>query len=156
MQSPENHLAVASPVGDLTIWESGGHIVRVAWQSSQSTTTEIPVLKQASNQLAEYFSGDRRVFDLPMAPRGSIFQQEFYKALCAINHGETRTYGDLAGDLGVSAQAIGQACGANPKPILIPCHRVLGAANLGGFYGSGGIEAKVELLKLEGAGSLLI
>ena len=107
-------------------------------------------------QLAAYFDGGLQKFDLPLAPRGSAFQHAFYQALCAIPYGETRKYGDLARDLGVSAQAIGQACGANPIPILIPCHRVLAANGLGGFSGAGGIEAKVALLKLEGAASLLI
>ncbi|MCB1350992.1 MAG: MGMT family protein, partial [Maritimibacter sp.] len=68
----------------------------------------------------------------------------------------TRTYGEIAADLGASAQAVGNACGANPIPILIPCHRVLGATGLGGYSGAGGIETKVALLRLEGAGGLLI
>ena len=62
----------------------------------------------------------------------------------------------MARELGASAQAIGQACGANPIPVIIPCHRVLGADGLGGFSGAGGVEAKVTLLKHEGAASLLI
>jgi len=87
---------------------------------------------------------------------GSAFQQRFYEALCAIPFGETRTYGDLAKELEAPAQAIGQACGGNPIAILIPCHRVLGADNLGGYSGIGGVETKVALLKLEGAAGLLI
>ena len=74
----------------------------------------------------------------------------------AIPHGETRTYGDLARALNAPAQAIGQACGANPIPILIPCHRILGAHSLGGFSAKGGVETKVWLLKHEGAASLLL
>jgi methylated-DNA-[protein]-cysteine S-methyltransferase len=108
------------------------------------------------NEIDEYFAGRLTKFTIPVAPNGTAFQQSFYDALCAIPYGETRTYGDLAGELKVSAQAIGQACGANPIAIIIPCHRVLGASNLGGFSGVGGVETKVELLKLEGAGSLLI
>jgi methylated-DNA-[protein]-cysteine S-methyltransferase len=76
--------------------------------------------------------------------------------MCAIPFGETRTYGDLAKDLGVPAQAIGQACGANPVPVIVPCHRILGASGLGGFSAPGGVETKVALLKHEGAASLLI
>ena len=76
--------------------------------------------------------------------------------MAAIPHGETRTYGDLARDLGAPAQAVGQACGANPVPILIPCHRVLGRNGLGGFSAPGGVETKVALLRLEGAAGLLI
>ncbi len=74
----------------------------------------------------------------------------------AIPFGETRTYGEIAAALGASAQAVGTACGANPIATLIPCHRVLGAASLGGYSGAGGIETKVALLRLEGAAGLLI
>jgi O-6-methylguanine DNA methyltransferase len=76
--------------------------------------------------------------------------------MSAIPYGETRRYGDLAREIGAPAQAIGQACGANPLPILIPCHRVLAAKGLGGFSAKGGVESKVFLLRLEGAASLLI
>ncbi len=76
--------------------------------------------------------------------------------MSAIPFGETRTYGELAQQLGVPAQAIGQACGGNPIPILIPCHRVLGANGLGGYSGDGGVETKVWLLRHERAAGLLI
>ncbi|MEP3346868.1 MAG: methylated-DNA--[protein]-cysteine S-methyltransferase [Litoreibacter sp.] len=135
--------------------ERDSAIVELEWNDSGDVITS-GMLGDAVAQLLEYFEGRRQTFDLPLQPRGSDFQQKFYAALCAIPFGETRTYGDLAADLGVSAQAIGQACGANPIAILIPCHRVLGATGLGGFSGAGGVEAKVELLKLEGAASLLI
>lgn len=115
-----------------------------------------PVAAALARQLLAYFAGDLQAFDLPLAPAGSAFQHRFYAALCAIPYGQTRTYGELAADLGVSAQAIGQACGANPIPILIPCHRVLGADGLGGYSGKGGVETKVSLLRLEGAAGLLI
>jgi len=144
-----------SPVGPLTVIERDGAIVELEWDRSGGLSPS-GVLSDAVAQLREYFAGSRQEFDLPLKPRGSEFQQRFYAALCAIPYGETRTYGDLAGELGVSAQAIGQACGANPIAILIPCHRVLGATGLGGFSGAGGVEAKVKLLKLEGAASLLI
>ena len=144
-----------SPVGPLTLIERDGAIVALDWDRSGAEVAT-GVLGDAVSQLKEYFAGDRQSFEVPLKPRGSEFQQKFYAALCAIPYGETRTYGDLASELGVSAQAIGQACGANPIAILIPCHRVLGAAGLGGFSGAGGVEAKIELLKLEGAASLLI
>nr|WP_281493251.1 methylated-DNA--[protein]-cysteine S-methyltransferase [Yoonia sp. F2084L] len=118
--------------------------------------TDGPLYQKMADELAAYFAGDLQQFETPVAPRGNAFQQRFYAALCAIPYGETRTYGDLAKELDVSAQAIGQACGANPIAILIPCHRVLAANGLGGYSGAGGIEAKVALLKLEGAAGLLI
>ena len=115
-----------------------------------------PVLDAALAQLSEYFAGQRRAFDLPLAPKVSDFQRRFGAVLCEIPYGDTRTYGDLAKEMGRPAQAIGQACGANPIAILIPCHRVLAADGLGGYSGAGGVEAKVTLLRLEGAASLLL
>ncbi|MGI3183712.1 methylated-DNA--[protein]-cysteine S-methyltransferase [Nioella aestuarii] len=146
---------VDSPVGRLTLTEKDGAITGLEWRD-EDATPDTDLMRQAARELAAYFAGNRTSFTLPLAPRGSEFQQQFYRALCAIPFGETRTYGDLAAELGVSAQAIGQACGANPIPILIPCHRVLSSTGLGGFSGAGGIETKVALLKLEGAASLLI
>ena len=150
------HMTMQSPVGYLTIWAEAEEIIRVEWARKTAAESSSEVLHEAAAQLERYFTCGLRQFDLPLAPRGSAFQQDFYAALCAIPYGRTREYGELARDLGVSAQAIGQACGANPIPIFIPCHRVLAATGLGGFSGGGGIEAKVELLKLEGAASLLI
>jgi methylated-DNA-[protein]-cysteine S-methyltransferase len=143
-----------TPVGPVSVVVSGGAVVRLEWAVLAGVPDTVAL--QAIAQLADYFAGKRQVFDLPLAPQGSDFQLKFGKALLAIPFGETRTYGDLAATLGVSAQSIGQACGANPIAILIPCHRVLGASNLGGFSGAGGVDAKVQLLRLEGAASLLI
>ena len=146
---------VDSPVGRLTLTETDGAITALEWRDEDAPPAW-DLLKRATGELAAYFAGDLRNFTLPLAPRGSEFQQGFYRALCAIPYGETRTYGDPAAELGVSAQAIGQACGANPIPILIPCHRVLSSTGLGGFSDAGGVETKVALLRLEGAASLLI
>lgn len=145
----------ASVVGPLGAEAVDGAVTRLLW-GQPGDLTEGPLFEQARAELQSYFAGELRAFSVPLAPRGSAFQLDFYAALCAIPYGETRTYGDLATDLGVSAQAIGQACGANPIAILIPCHRVLGATGLGGYSGAGGIEAKVALLRLEGAAGLLI
>lgn len=146
---------VESPVGRLALTESGGAITALDWQDAEAAPQSTLMIR-AAGELAAYFAGELTEFSLPLAPHGSAFQQAFYRALCAIPYGETRSYGDLALELGVSAQAIGQACGANPIPILIPCHRVLSSTGLGGFSGAGGVETKVALLKLEGAASLLI
>ncbi len=96
------------------------------------------------------------IFNLPLAPQVTSAQARFDAAMLAIPYGETRTYGQMAKALGISAQDAGQHCGANRIAILIPCHRVLGTANLGGYSGRGGIETKVALLRLEGAAGLLI
>ena len=145
----------SSPVGPLGADGADGAITALVWGRA-GTLTGGELFDQLSDELAAYFVGSTTDFTVPLAPRGSDFQLRFYQALCAIPYGETRTYGDLAKSLGVTAQAIGQACGSNPIPILIPCHRVLAANGLGGYSGAGGIEAKVALLRLEGAAGLLI
>lgn len=145
---------VHSPIGPLTVTERDGAITRLGWGSGGAEAS--PLLDEAARQLALYFEGRLTKFDLPLAPKVGPGQRRFLDALRAIRYGETRTYGDLARELGISAQAAGQACGANPIAIVIPCHRVLGAGNLGGFSAPGGVETKVALLKLEGAGSLLL
>ncbi|MDJ0626843.1 MAG: methylated-DNA--[protein]-cysteine S-methyltransferase [Rhodobacter sp.] len=151
-----NRLSLDSPLGPLTLLEKDGAVAQLDWGVSADDVPVPQALTRARDQLREYFDGQREAFDLPLAPRGNDFQRRFYAALIAIPFGRTRTYGELATDLGVSPQAIGQACGANPIPILIPCHRVLAADGLGGFSGKGGVETKVWLLKHEGAASLLI
>jgi methylated-DNA-[protein]-cysteine S-methyltransferase len=111
-------------------------------------------------QLQRYFADPACRFDLPLAPRGTAFQRRVWQAIAAIPTGSTRSYGEIAVDLGVPARAVGQACGDNPLPIVIPCHRVIGATGLGGFaHASRGftIEVKRWLLEHEGAlrGTLL-
>ncbi|MFN0116068.1 MAG: methylated-DNA--[protein]-cysteine S-methyltransferase [Paracoccaceae bacterium] len=142
-----------TPVGPVTVTEAAGEITRLDWRGGHAGRSE--TLDAALAQLAGYFAGTRETFDLPLA-FGSGFQADFLRALTGIPFGRTRTYGDLARDLGVRAQAIGQACGANRIPILIPCHRVLAQCGLGGYSGAGGIETKVALLRHESAASLLI
>jgi methylated-DNA-[protein]-cysteine S-methyltransferase len=146
---------IDSPVGQLGFDTDGDAVTALHWGQA-GTLAPSALADRVTHELAAYFAGELQNFSVPLAPRGSAFQQAFYAALCAIPYGETRTYGQLAADLNVSAQAIGQACGANPIAILIPCHRVLGADSLGGFSGAGGVEAKVALLRLEGAAGLLI
>lgn len=147
-------LTTNTPTGPVTLTEQDGAIVRCEWGTGGVDHT--PILDRAAAQLADYFAGSRQVFDLPLRVNASEFQQRVCDAISAIPFGDTRTYGDLARDLGVPAQAIGQGCGGNPIPILIPCHRVLGANGLGGFSGRGGVETKVWLLRHEGAAGLLI
>lgn len=106
---------------------------------------------EAARQLDEYFAAGRRVFDLPLAPAGTAFQHKVWAVLQQIGYGRVQTYGNIAMRLGKprSARAIGQANGANPIPIIIPCHRVIAASRqLGGY--SGGLEIKRRLLAVEG------
>lgn len=144
-----------SPVGKLTLTEEGGEIIGLEW-GGRWPAPEGGVLAEAAAQLAAYFEGTLEAFDLPLWPGESATQRAYSAAACAIPFGETRTYGEIAEDMGISAQAVGQCCGANPTAILIPCHRVLGANGLGGYSGAGGIETKVALLRHEGAAGLLI
>lgn len=111
---------------------------------------EDPQLHGLEQQLAAYFAGERRSFDLPLDLRGTDFQREVWKHLVRVAHGTTVTYGELGARLGRSgaSRAIGMANGANPLPIVVPCHRIVSASGLGGF--SGGIERKLFLLRLEG------
>ena len=145
--------SLQTPLGPVTLTETGGVITALDWTNSPATPS--PLLAEAILQLQAYF--DRRLtrFDLPL-DFGTGFAEQVRRAMSAIPYGETRHYGDLAREIGAPAQAIGQACGANPLPILIPCHRVLAAKGLGGFSAKGGVESKVFLLRLEGAASLLI
>lgn len=142
--------SVESPFGRLSVEECDGAVTAVLW-SGPEVAPATPVLREAVAQLDAYFAGSLRDFDLPLAPAGSPFQQQVFAAMSAIPYGETRTYGALAQDLDGFAQAVGQACGANPIPIIIPCHRVLAADGLGGYSGDGGLDTKIVLLKLEEA-----
>jgi methylated-DNA-[protein]-cysteine S-methyltransferase len=143
-------VSLTTPVGEIVVVEEDDHIVRVRW-STESRQDKTLLLRNVSEQIAAYFRNDLTAFDLPLRPAGSEFQRDVCDAMLAIPFGETRTYGELAEGLGVCAQAVGQACGHNPIPIIIPCHRVLGANGLGGFSGGEGIETKMQLLRHEGA-----
>ena len=148
-------LTVDTPTGPFTLTERDGAIVAAGWEGGG--TDDTPLLRDAARQLARYFAGERQAFDLPLTVHGSDFQRAVCDAMLAIPLGETRTYGDIARDLGVPAQAVGQACGGNPIPVIIPCHRVMGAGGkLTGFSGRGGVETKVWLLRHEKAAGLLI
>lgn len=146
---------VDTQFGMLHLLEKDGAIVRLSWGAS-GRSDDTPLLRGAVAQLSAYDVGDLEEFDLPLHVSGTKFQRDVCAAMSAIPFGDTRTYGDIAKDLGVTAQAVGQACGANPIPIIIPCHRVMGAKGLTGFSGAGGVETKVALLRHEGAASLLI
>ncbi len=150
---------VSTELGNVRITCEAGAVTRVRWgriAPQEEPEVSDPLLQDALAQMVAYFSGKLEVFDLPVAVSGSAFQKQVCAAMRDIPFGETRTYGDLAKLCEAPAQAIGAACGGNPIPIIIPCHRVLGATSLGGFSGSGGIEDKVWLLRHEGAASLLI
>jgi len=139
-----------SPVGDLSISEEDGAIVALDWGWG-SEQTQTPLLEKTIGLLNDYFDGEDSDFTLPLIPHGTDFQRKIWTAMRQIPYGQTVTYGELAEQVGSSPRAVGRACGHNPLPILIPCHRVLGSdGKLGGYSGEGGIETKTALLRLEG------
>ncbi len=143
-----------TPIGRLGVVEEDGHITALHWRSTG--TDRSPLLDEATRQIDAYFDKRLRRFDLPLAPAGGAFQKDVYRIMSAIPLGETMTYGEIARELGTYAQPVGQACGSNPIPVIIPCHRVLSSTGLGGFSGMGGVETKIALLKHEDAYPFLI
>ena len=142
-----------TPVGDMAVGEEDGSLVRL-WLPNQPTLRmmphKTPLLERAQGQILEYLNGQRQVFDLPLSPVGTPFQQKVWEALLDIPYGETESYGELAKRIGSpgGARAVGLANRNNPLPILIPCHRVVGAkGTLTGY--AGGLELKQALLALE-------
>ncbi|HYM29994.1 MAG TPA: methylated-DNA--[protein]-cysteine S-methyltransferase [Candidatus Cybelea sp.] len=149
-------LTLHSPVGELTVTEEDGAIVSVDWgRGPKSQQGDTPLLREAKRQLDLYFDGKLKEFDLPLRPAGADFEQQVWQEMLRIPYGETRSYGEVATAVGNAARAVGGACGANPIPIIIPCHRILAAqGKIGGYSGRGGVETKVALLRLEGASLL--
>ena len=153
------HTECPSPVGPLLLASDGDGLCLIEFQdprhpfkrSGEWQPGEDAVLRETRRQLDDYFDGKRRVFDLPLAPRGTAFQQQVWMALRDIPYGETISYAQLAQRLGTptATRAVGAANGRNPLPIVVPCHRVIGAdGSLTGF--GGGLPTKRFLLQLEG------
>ena len=147
-----------SPVGQLRIVEQDGAITAIEFEPFRATGRPLgerrddhPVLARAAEQLAAYFARDLKEFDLPLAPRGSVWQQQVWDQLRLIGYGETASYGEVARRLGRSnaaSRAVGLANGQNPIPIVVPCHRVIGSTGTLTGY-AGGLERKRLLLDLE-------
>ena len=151
---------INSPIGRLRLIASGDELVGIWFEQGRDAAKQAddlvegtsPVLDDTRRQLEEYFRGERREFDLPLAPRGTEFQKRVWRRLREIEYGTTTTYGALAQELGNpnASRAVGLANGSNPIPIVIPCHRVIGANGaLTGF--GGGLPIKSALLALERA-----
>jgi methylated-DNA-[protein]-cysteine S-methyltransferase len=154
------HSTLETPVGPLLIGARDDGICLIEFHESKHRIArdadwregDHPLLEQLRVQLREYFAGTRRAFDLPLAPRGTPFQREVWHALATIPYGETVSYAQLAARVGrpTAMRAVGAANGRNPLPIVLPCHRVIGANGaLTGF--GGGLPTKEFLLRLEGA-----
>jgi methylated-DNA-[protein]-cysteine S-methyltransferase len=148
---------MGSPVGRLELVEEGGALVAISFDAPADGSPGhdrggSAVLGEAHHQLAEYFAGRRRVFDLPLRPSGTDFQRRVWGVLETVPWGTTTTYGAIAARLGLppgASRAVGAANGANPLPVVLPCHRVIGSdGTLTGY--AGGLERKALLLRLEG------
>ena len=150
---------IESPVGPLRIVAHGGAITAIEYTPYRppagrplgERNDDDPLLVRAVEQLMAYFNRDLKEFDLPLAPQGSDFQQRVWEQLLGVGYGETATYGEIAHRLGKSnaaSRAVGLANGQNPIPIVIPCHRIIGAdGTLTGY--AGGLERKQTLLGIE-------
>jgi methylated-DNA-[protein]-cysteine S-methyltransferase len=148
-----------SPIGELRIVEQDGAITAIEFSPFREADGRPrgarddahPLLVETMRQLAAYFARDLKEFDLPLAPRGTTWQQSVWDQLLGIGYGETASYGEIAARLGKSnaaSRAVGLANGSNPIPIVIPCHRVIGAnGTLTGY--AGGLPRKQTLLELE-------
>ncbi|MEM7754120.1 MAG: methylated-DNA--[protein]-cysteine S-methyltransferase [Planctomycetota bacterium] len=143
---------IASPVGTLTLQASAAGLVRTDFTPAQTPDEVVPPeLAAAADQLAEYFSGNRTSFDLPLDLRGTDFQRSVWLALLEIPFGATRSYADIARAIGnpKAVRAVGLANGRNPVSVIVPCHRVIGADGSLTGYG-GGVDRKRTLLAHEG------
>lgn len=152
---------MATPVGTLTLVATDDGLSAILWENDRPHRVRLniaaedprhPVLVEAESQLAEYFAGQRRVFALKTDVTGTPFQRKVWNALLTIPFGETRSYAQIATQIGSPAavRAVGAANGRNPLSIVAPCHRVIGATGkLTGF--AGGLDVKARLLALEGA-----
>ena len=154
---PTNYQYLESPLGKLRLVSNGMELLRIEFEglhqnSLTDTATSDPAIAACTAQLNEFFRGERKTFDLPLAPKGTIFQQTVWTELGKIPYGELRSYRDIAEaiDKPTATRAVGAANGRNPLPIVVPCHRVIGSdGSLTGF--AGGLDAKKILLKLEGS-----
>lgn len=153
--STRTAVTLPTPIGELLLVSDGSSLTALQFDDArrgsptQPAATD-PVLGRAAVQLGEYFAGERTSFDLPLAPVGTPFEQRVWEELRQIPYGETTSYGELAARIGEpgAARAVGRANGRNPIPVIVPCHRVIGAdGSLTGF--GGGLECKRALLDLE-------
>ncbi|CAK0767579.1 Methylated-DNA--protein-cysteine methyltransferase [Gammaproteobacteria bacterium] len=151
-----SRLDLESPLGLLRLTAIDGALTGLEFLGQVPTSdnaTGCDCLDEAAEQLRRYFQSPARGFDLPLAPVGTGFQQRVWATLQDIPCGAVWRYGEVAERLGTAPRAVGRACGANPLPILIPCHRVVGALGLTGYSGGGpgdGLAIKQWLLKHEG------
>ncbi len=143
-----------SPIGPLLLVEDGGQMAEIRFAAGDEPDRDkTPLLTRARSQIEEFFAGRRKRFDLPLVPARTSFQQRVREAMISIPWGQTLSYGEIAHIAGGAPRAVGQACGANMLPLVVPCHRVLAANGIGGYSGARGLDTKRFLLTLEKARS---
>ena len=146
-------LSINTPVGHLSLIEDQDVLVAVEW-GTVANSDDSTLLLETKTQLNAYFDGRLTEFDLPVSPSGTAFQQQVWAEMRKIPYGKLRTYGDLAVAIGGSPRPVGGACGRNPIPIILPCHRVVGNdGEMAGYSGGRGVLTKQQLLRLEGVKS---
>ncbi len=139
-----------SPIGPLHVITDAAHIIRYGFGPADAPDDPSPLTERTAAWTRAYFEGDADPCDLPLTPAASSFQAKVRAAMLAIPFGQTRTYGEIAQDIAGNPRAVGQACGRNPIPLIVPCHRVLAAGGgLGGFSGGYGPPTKKRLLAHE-------
>lgn len=144
-------LTMDSPVGMLALRARGNAIVALDWVDEAQPRPNTELLNEAARQLDAYFAGQLEAFELPLDPDGTDHQKKVWDDMLTIPYGGLRSYGDMATAIGSSARAVGTACGKNPIPIIVPCHRVIATGGgMGGYSGRGGLDTKRALLILEG------
>ena len=151
---------VETPIGRLALQADGDRLVGTCWARPGERPSDKgkangakpgPLLREAARQVDRYFRGKLRRFDLPIELRGTDHQKRVWAMMLAIPYGGTATYGGMAAALGSGPRAVGTACGRNPIPVIVPCHRVLGSGGaIGGYSGGRGLATKRDLLALEG------
>lgn len=141
---------IESPAGHLELTEMKGYLSGCTWTGRPTTGHAVGLLGKAKKELEEYFSGIRKEFDIPLAVTGTDFQKQVWNAILEIPYGKTMTYEELAKKIGLprNARPAANACGANPAAIFIPCHRVVGSSDMGGY--TGGTDKKLKLFAVEG------
>ncbi len=145
--------SLKTEIGFVNLYAENGKLIGVTIDKAPAQKIgDDPVIEKAKSQLAEYFAGKRKTFDLPIELHGTAFQKSVWKVIDGIKFGETLTYADIADRIGnrKASRAVGGAVGANPVPLIVPCHRVLGAnGKITGYSGGEGLPTKRQLLKLE-------
>jgi methylated-DNA-[protein]-cysteine S-methyltransferase len=146
-----------APFGLLGVRTEGGLLAEIVFlkPSGAALAPQDQLAERTCAQLENYFDDPEYRFDVPLASRGTPFQRRVWARIAAIGSGHTRSYGEIARELGSAPRAVGQACGANPVPLVVPCHRVLAAGGIGGFaHHEGGFHLSVKRWLLRHEGSL--